>query len=195
VPRDFLTLPIEDLLDEFARETRVPGAGPAAALATAAAAALVAMAARFSRDSWAEASTTVAQAEALRRRALQLAREDADALDAFLAARAVAVDPRPEARDFHLGRTLARAADAPLGIGETACDVALLAAQVADRGDGELRAEAVTAALLALAAVRVAAHLVEVNLASAPDDARVSRAHALLRTAAEAAETTLAPPA
>src|SRR5437588_87360 len=43
--RDFLTLPIDELLDEFARETRVPGAGPAAALATAAAAALVAMAA------------------------------------------------------------------------------------------------------------------------------------------------------
>ncbi len=41
--RDFLTLPIEDLLDEFARETRVPGAGPAAALTTASAAALVAM--------------------------------------------------------------------------------------------------------------------------------------------------------
>src|SRR6266700_3024039 len=131
--RDFLTLPIDELLDEFARETRVPGAGPAAAIATAAAAALVAMAARFSRDSWAEASTTVAQAEALRRRALKLAREDADALDAVLAA-----------RDFHLGRTLARAADAPLAIGETACDVALLAAQVADQGDPELRPEAAT---------------------------------------------------
>ena len=34
--RDFLSLPIEDLLDQFARETRVPGAGPAAALTTAA---------------------------------------------------------------------------------------------------------------------------------------------------------------
>ena len=186
--RDFLTLPIDELLDEFARETRVPGAGPAAALATAAAAALVAMAARFSRGSWADASTTVAQAEALRRRALQLAREDAEALDAVLAARASPVDPRPEARDFHLGRTLARAADAPLAIGETACDVALLAAQVADQGDAELRPEAATAALLAHAAARTAAHLVEINLASAPDDDRGRRVLDLVRTAAAAAQ-------
>ena len=66
--RDFLTLPLDDLLDEFARETRVPGAGPAAALTTATAAALVAMAARFSRGSWAEASTTAASARASSRR-------------------------------------------------------------------------------------------------------------------------------
>ncbi len=186
--RDFLTLPLDELLDEFARETRVPGAGPAAALATASAAALVAMAARFSRDSWAEATTTVAQAEALRRRSLQLARDDADALDAVLTARATPVDPRPEARDFQLGRTLARAADAPLAIGETACDVALLAAQVADCGDEDVRPEAAAAALLAHAAARVSAHLVEINLASAKGDERVRRAQDLVRTAAAAAE-------
>src|SRR5438445_493669 len=53
--RDFLTCTTEELLDELARETRVPGAGPAAALTVASAAALVAMAARFSRGSWPEA--------------------------------------------------------------------------------------------------------------------------------------------
>jgi formiminotetrahydrofolate cyclodeaminase len=186
--RDFLTLPLEDLLDQFARETRVPGAGPAAALVVAVAAALVAMAARFSRDSWGEASTTVAQAEALRRRALQLAREDADALEAFLAARDTSVEPRAEARDFHLGRTLERAADVPLAIAETACDVALLAAHAAHLGDGEVKADAVTAALLAHGAARAAAHLVEVNLTSGVEDARVRRVHDLVRTAAGAAE-------
>ena len=185
--RDFLILPLEDLLDQFARETRVPGAGPAAALSAATAAALVAMAARFSRDSWAEAGTTVAQAEALRRRALLLAREDADALEAFLAARDTSVEPRAEARDFHLGRTLERAADVPLAIAEVACDVALLAAHAADLGDGEVRADAVTGALLAHGAARAAAHLVEVNLASGLDDERVRRVHDLVRTAGEAA--------
>jgi Formiminotransferase-cyclodeaminase len=125
--RDFLSMPLEEYLDELARETRIPGAGPAAALTAAAAAALVAMAARYSRGSWEEATTTVAQAESLRRRATKLALEDAAALDDFLAARETPVDPRPEARDFHLGRTLARAADVPLAICETACDVALLA--------------------------------------------------------------------
>lgn len=193
--RDFLTLSLEDLLDEFARETRVPGAGPAAALMTATAAALVAMVARFSRSSWPEAGTTVAQAEALRRRALELAREDADALEAFLAARDTSVEPRAEARDFHLGRTLERAADVPLAIAETACDVALLAVHAAERGDGEVRADAVTAALLAHGAARAAAHLVEVNLTSGLKDERVRRVQDLVRTAGAAAEQAIAPAA
>jgi formiminotetrahydrofolate cyclodeaminase len=193
VARDFLTLSVEDLLDQFARETRVPGAGPAAALMVATAAALVAMVARYSRDSWADASTTVAQAEALRRRALALARDDADALEAFLAARDTSVEPRAEARDFHLGRTLERAADVPLAIAETACDVALLAAHAAELGDGEVRADAVTAVLLAHGAARAAAHLVEVNLTSGVADERVLRVHDLVRTAGTAADQARAP--
>ena len=191
--RDFLSLPLEDYLDELARETRTPGAGPAAALTAAAAAALVAMAARYSRGSWDEATTTVAQAESLRRRATKLALEDAHALDEFLAARETPVDPRPEARDFHLGRTLERAADVPLAIGETACDVALLAQYVADRGEPEVRADAAAAALLAHAATKAAAHLVEVNLAAAADDERVRRAHGLATTAGEAAARATTP--
>jgi formiminotetrahydrofolate cyclodeaminase len=173
----------------------VPGAGPAAALMTACAAALVAMAARFSRGSWAEAGTTVAQAEALRRRALQLAREDADALEAFLAARDTSVGPRPEARDFQLGRTLERAADVPLAIAEAACDVALLAVHAAEHGDGEVRADAVTAAVLAHGAARAAAHLVEVNLTSGEADERVRRVQDIVRTAGAAAAQALVPAA
>jgi formiminotetrahydrofolate cyclodeaminase len=193
VGRDFLSLPLENYLDELARETRVPGAGPAAALTAAAAAALVAMAARYSRGSWEEATTTVAQAELLRRRATKLALEDADALDDFLSARETPIDPRPEARDFHLGRTLERAADVPLAIAETACDVALLAQYVADRGEPEVRADAAAAALLAHAATRAAAHLVEVNLAALGDDDRVRRARELAATAGNAAEHATAP--
>jgi methenyltetrahydrofolate cyclohydrolase len=191
--RDFLSMPLEEYLDELARETRIPGAGPAAALTAAAAAALVAMAARYSRGSWEEATTTVAQAESLRRRATKLALEDAAALDDFLAARETPVDPRPEARDFHLGRTLARAADVPLAICETACDVALLAQHVADRGEPEVRADAAAAALLAHAATRAAAHLVEVNLAAASDDDRVTRARLLAAAAGDAAARATAP--
>ena len=111
------------------------------------------MAARFSRGDWAEAGTTVAQAEALRRRAVSLARDVADALEAFLAAQEVS-DPRQEARDFELGRTLDRAADVPLAIAASACDVALLAAEVAGKGDGDVRADAVSAALMAHGAAR-----------------------------------------
>ena len=185
--RDLLALPLDEYLDELASESRVPGAGPAAALTVASAAALVAMVARRSRESWDEAATSVAQAETLRRRAERLARADAEALELFLAARA-AEDARQEARDFRLGRALEHAADVPLAIGETACDVALLAEHVAGHGDPEVRAEAASAALLAHAGARVAAHLVEVNLASASDDDRVARAQLLTESAAEAAQ-------
>jgi formiminotetrahydrofolate cyclodeaminase len=193
VARDFTTCTTEELLDELARETRVPGAGPAAALTVASAAALVAMAARFSRGSWAEAGTTVAQAEALRRRSVELARDVADALEAYLAAREVLTEPRQEARDFRLGQALDLAADVPLAIAASACDVALLAVEVAEKGDGDVRADAAAAALMAHGAARAAAHLVEINLASLPDDARVRRAHELARIAAEAADRAAKP--
>jgi methenyltetrahydrofolate cyclohydrolase len=183
-----LSLTLEQFLDELARGTPVPGAGPAAALVVAAAAALAAMAARSSRDSWAEAGAAVAQAEALRARATRLAQEDADALEDFLAARGAVGETRREARDFRLGQALDRAADAPLAIAETACDVALLAAQVADRCAGEVRADAAAAAQLAHGAARAAAHLVEINLAAGADDERVRRAHDLVRAAAAAAD-------
>ena len=82
-----LSLPTDELLDRFARGTSVPGAGPAAAFVTAFAAALAAMAARSSLESWADARAAVAQAESLRARAGRLAQEDAEALEAFLAVR------------------------------------------------------------------------------------------------------------
>ena len=184
--RDLLSLPLEEYLDELAREERVPGAGPAAALTTAAAAALVAMVARRSQESWAEGATSVAQAETLRRRAERLARDDAEALELFLAARK-GEDPRPEARDFQLGRALDHAADVPLAIGEVSCDVALLAEHVAEHGDPEVRAEAAVAALLAHAGARAAAHLVGVNLAAGPEDERVVRVERLVAAAGDAA--------
>ena len=181
---------VEELLDQLGRATPVPGAGPAAALVTAVSAALAAMAARSSRDTWAEAGAAVAQAEALRARAVTLAREDAEALEAYLAARNDSGEARPDARDFRLGTALDRAADVPLAIAEAACDAVLLAAEVAARCEGDVRADAASAALLAEGAARAAAHLVEVNLAAGPDDARVARAHELAREATDAARRT-----
>jgi formiminotetrahydrofolate cyclodeaminase len=181
-----LSLKVEELLDELARATPVPGAGPAAALVTATAAALAAMASRSSRENWAEAGAAVAQAEALRARAVRLAGEDAAALQAYLAARE-AGEMRREARDFQLGQALDHAADVPLSIAATACDVAMLAAEVAARCNGDVRADAASGALLAHGAARAAAHLVEVNLATGAEDPRVARAHDLARAAGAAA--------
>ena len=58
-------------------------------------------------------------------------------------------------------------------------DVAALAAVVAERGEQALRADAVAAALLAEAAARAAATLVEVNLGTTSSDERVARARDL----------------
>jgi formiminotetrahydrofolate cyclodeaminase len=75
----------------------------------------------------------------------------------------------------------------PLSIAATACDVAMLAAEVAARCNGDVRADAASGALLAHGAARAAAHLVEVNLAMGAEDPRVARAHALARAAGAAA--------
>jgi formiminotetrahydrofolate cyclodeaminase len=182
-----LSRPVEELLDELARGTPVPGAGPAAAFVTATAAALTAMAARSSRDSWADAGGVVAQAESLRARAVQLAQDDADALGAVLAERS-ATEGREEMRNFRLGRSLHRAADVPLAIVEAAADVALLAAHTADHCAGDVRPDATAGAFLAHGAARAAAHLVEVNLATVAGDERVTRAHGLVRAAGAAAD-------
>ena len=186
-----LSLTVDELLEELARGTPVPGAGSAAALVTASAAALTAMAGRCSRDSWVEAGAAVAQAESLRARAGVLAQEDADALEAFLAARAATAEPRREARDFLLGQALFLAADVPLAIAEIACDVALLAAHAAENCTDDVRPDAASAAALAYGAVRAAAHLVEVNLATAEGDARVTSARNLVRAARAAADEAL----
>ena len=180
--------PVDEFLDELARDTPVPGAGPAAAFVTAAAAALTAMAARASLDSWADAGGVVAQAESLRARAVRLAEEDAEALTAVLAQRSGDSGDRAEMRDFRLGRTLHRAADVPLSIVEAAADVALLASNTATNCVGDVRPDATAAAFLAHGAARSAAHLVEVNLATVAGDERVTRAHGLVRAAGAAAD-------
>jgi formiminotetrahydrofolate cyclodeaminase len=184
---DFGALTIDDYLDRLAEESRIPGAGPAAALTVAAAASLVAMAARFVREGWDEGKACAIQAETLRRRAVELARDDVEALEAFLAERDRPPDDRAEARDFKLGRTLERAADVPLAIVAAACDVALLAAHVADHAEHDVRADVVGAGFLASGAARAAAHLVEINLAAGADDPRLRDADNLARAAEDAA--------
>jgi len=183
-----LSRSVEELLDELARETPVPGAGPAAAFVTATGAALAALAARASRESWPDAAGAVAQAESLRARAVRLADEAADALTAVLGERSGAGGERAETRDFRLGRTLHRAAEVPLSIVEAAADVALLAAHTAEHCAGDVRADATAGAFLAHGAARAAAHLVEINLATIAGDERVTRAHGLVRAAGAAAD-------
>lgn len=177
--------PFEELLDTIAAETPAPGGGSVAAFVTEMAASLAAMAARFAHD-WDGAAGAVAQAETLRHRAAPLAVEDAVAYENVLTAMRMPKDLEPEVRNTLIGETLSRAADAPLRIAETAADVAELSAEIAECGNPNLRGDAVAASILATSAARVAANLVEINLATMEGDDRVERARAVVRSAQRA---------
>ena len=178
----FSSQTVDDLLATVAAETSAPGGGSVAAVVTAFAAALVAMAARFSREHWEDAAGVVAQAETLRQKVLPLADEDAEAYETVLEALRLPPDIGPDRRDEALGAALSRAADVPLAIAEAALDVATLAAELAERGNPNLRGDVATAALLAEAAVRATANLVEINLGTREGDERHQRARELVET-------------
>ena len=157
---------------EAPRTGRPAAAGPATAQVGAAAASVVAEAARLAGD-----PTGTSQAEALALRLRKLAEEDADAL---AAAQAAFPESEPAAsdarRDFAFGKILDRAAAAPLAIAEACADIATLARSLAERVDPAFGPDLEAAARLAGGAARAAAHLVEVNLAVGEDDDRARRA-------------------
>jgi len=175
-------LTVQELCETVAAQTSAPGGGSVAAIVTAFAASLTAMAARFATEQWEDAPGAVAQAEALRTRVLPLAEEDARAYESFLLARRMSEEFDPHVRDAAIGEALSRAGDVPLAIAEAALDVASLAAELVERGNPNIRGDAATAVLLSEAAVRATANLVEVNLATREGDARVERARGLVET-------------
>ncbi|MGE5689905.1 MAG: cyclodeaminase/cyclohydrolase family protein [Pseudomonadota bacterium] len=178
---------VDELLDALAADAAAPASGTVAGLVAAMAAAVTAMAARRSRDVWPDAAGALAQAEHLRRRAAPLADADADAF-----AEAARLLDDAGGRDPELGRALSRAAEVPLLIAQVAADVAALAKDVAECGDPAVQGDATGAALLAEAAARSAAHLVEINLGTAADDLRVLSAQALAASASASATAAVA---
>ena len=190
---DYLDLRIDDFLDRLAEGGRAPGGGSAAALSVAFAAGLVAMVARCSRGSWDDATGVAAQSLAIKERAAQLARTDADAWQQASAALGEAGgDGDPEGRDRELEQKLGRAAAVPLEIAELGADAAALAALVGEYCEGAYRADAAAAAALASGGASAAAHLVQVNLTVQEGDERLKRARASEQAAAESAKRTLA---
>jgi formiminotetrahydrofolate cyclodeaminase len=159
-----------------ATAVRLTGGGPTAARTIGLAAEIVATVARASRDSWADAPGIAAQAVELADRCPLLADDDERAWHAALDGLDRAVEEANGDRDEELRDLLAESVELPLQIAETGADVAALAAEAARLGDGRFRADAVSAALLAHAGVRVARHLVEVNLGTRDGDDRSTRA-------------------
>ena len=192
-PSDFSSESLREFCDTVAAETPAPGGGSVAAIVAAFGAALAAMVARFSTEPWEAAPGAVAQAEALRARLLPLADEDARAYESVLVALRLPRELQPEARDAAIGEALSRAANVPLTIAETALDVSSLAAELAERGNPNLRGDAATAAVVGEAAVRATANLVEINLAMRADDERIARARELVEMARRISRRVLEP--
>ena len=189
----FQDVTVQELCETVAAQTSAPGGGSVAAIVTAFAASLTAMAARFATEQWEDAAGAAAQAETLRARVLPLADEDARAYESFLLARRMSDDFDPQVRDAAIGEALSRAGDVPLAIAEAALDVASLAAELVERGNPNIRGDAATAVLLSEAAVRATANLVEVNLATREGDARVERARGLVETSRRISRRVLEP--
>jgi formiminotetrahydrofolate cyclodeaminase len=179
-----LAIPLGDWLGALADGGPAPGAGSAAAVAGAVAAALVGMTARVSAHAWPEGAGVAVQADVLRERLAGLAQRDADTYPRVLHRLEHPEEIPPDRRDHELGAALAEAAATPLAIATAAADVALLAAEAAARGEPRVQADAEAAVALAAAAAQSAARLVEVNLAALEEDARVQEARAAAAAAA-----------
>jgi formiminotetrahydrofolate cyclodeaminase len=176
---------VDEVVRRIASTEHVAAGGSAAAAAVALSVALTAKVARRSADTWTEAGGSLAQAAVLRDRVAALAAEAESALAAALAA----LDRRDaEAMPAMLGR----AADAALDIARAGADAVALAADAAAHCNPAMRPDAVVAVVLAEAATRAAAHLIEVNLLTSQNDSRLSEASRLAGAAAESVRGALA---
>ncbi len=173
------------MLDGLAAEGPIPAGGAAAAISAAMAASLVGMTARCSPD-WEGAGGVLAQVRVVRARLMSLALADSEAYARVLEALRPEGDLDADERDIRLGFALGRAAELPLAIAEAASDTVELAAHSAEECVGSVRGDVLAAAVLAESAVRVAVHLVEINLATGEGDRRVLEARAIAAHAAEA---------
>ncbi|HEV3363652.1 MAG TPA: cyclodeaminase/cyclohydrolase family protein [Acidimicrobiia bacterium] len=157
---------LERFLERLASTDPAPGGGGSAAIATAMAAALVEMAAGLSTDHVADAADIGAAAGDIRRRALTLADDDATAYGRVIAAYRLPRDNDgdPDARRREIREALEGATAVPLEIAGLAADAARLGSQLVAGGNPDLEGDAAAAVLLARAAARAAARLVELNV-------------------------------
>ncbi|MDQ3783514.1 MAG: cyclodeaminase/cyclohydrolase family protein [Actinomycetota bacterium] len=184
---DYLEDTLGIFLDRLASGSPAPGGGAAAAVAVAMAAALAGMAARFAEEHLDDSPGLIARADSLRRSVAPLAQADARAYADVLAALDLPREPDPETRRSAIGSALSSAADIPLAVAEIAAEVADLAANLAARGNPNLRGDAIAAGLLADAGARTASVLVKINLGDS-SDGRSSRAEKLAKSTTRAAQ-------
>jgi len=175
----------DSLLVDLAAQTPAPGGGCASAWAGALAAALGEMVAAFADDPQA-----AARAKALRGELLAAGERELSSYAPVLdAVRLPKSDPSREQRlDF----ALSEASETPLSIARASTEVAELAAGIAARSTSAVAGDATAAAVLAEAASRAAARLVEINLATRPDDRRLAEVRELALRATAARDAVMA---
>ena len=175
-----------EFLDAVAARTPHEGAGAVAAVTVASAAALVAMAARFSEG---DLRSLAVRADRLRDEVLPLADADGHAYGALLAAQRIPRD-QPERRQ-RIDDALEAATDIPVRIAEAGSQVAEMGARLVSEGNPRLIGDAQTAALLADAATRAAHGLVRINtdLASRAGVDWADRAETFRQRASAAAQS------
>lgn len=151
---------LEPLLAELSAPTPSPGAGSAAGWTAALAAGLAEMSAGLTRT--ASAGVLAQRAAHLRAQALELAARDRTSFAVVIEARRAGDDDRD---------ALVTAAEVPVELAGLGAELAELAGSLAATGNPALEGDATAAVLLAEAATRAAARLVELNLANDPSHA------------------------
>lgn len=159
----FLETPLGRFLELVAADEPAPGGGAAAAVTAALAAGLVGMAARFSHPQLPDAADRAERADRMRTEVAGLGQRDAEAYQNVLAAYRLPKKPDPQARRQQIHRSLEHAAQVPLQIAEISARIATAAAELTERGNPNLRGDALAAVFLADAAARSAAGLVRLN--------------------------------
>ena len=160
---ELLGYTVEELSDRIAARSPASGGGAVAAVTVALAAGLVAMAARYSErriEDWQEVAE---QADKARRRVLRLGDRDAAAYRAVLDAYTLPAENDAGGRQRQIRTALREATHVPLEIAEIGAEVAGLGARMREAGNPNLTGDAITATLLAEAAVHSAVSLVRIN--------------------------------
>ena len=178
---DFSKLSLADFLGSLASEAPTPGGGTAAAVAGAMGAALAQMvsALTLTREKYAsahEALRPIAEAaKAARTELIALAREDAEAYDAVVAARRLPREnPEEKAeRSRRVAEANRRATDVPMRTARAAVRLLTMLPELVEKGNPNAASDAGSAALLLEAAAGAALLNVGVNLSGISDEGLV----------------------
>ncbi len=185
MPETYGDRSLAEFVESVAARTAAPGGGSVTAVTVALAAGLTAMAVRFSAGRPGVDEAAAAQADKVRLQALHFADSDAAAYTAVLAALRLPRDA-DGVRRVQLREALTAASDLQIEVAEAAVTVARIAAELTVSGKPDVRGDARSGLLLAEAAVRSAAQLVEANVSLGGCEQRfLTRTADLVATAQE----------